>query len=371
MATLSGKLQIITFKAEDALVEAMDDIPNRSEFIRSAILAALDGVCPLCHGTGVSESPPAAALAGVQPNALRRTVRRVRRRQTRVPVCARVMGRLVATVRVARLAVALLLAVAVSFRTATAADLPVVFVSIPPQKFVVEHLAGDLARVEVMLPPGASPATYEPTPRQMAALNGAVLYLQIGVPFEGPVLAKISTLAPDLEVVDCRQGVTLVPMEDSDDGHGHGPLDPHIWLDPVRMKTVARTTARALSEKVPAAAAGIESLLSRPPRGDRRDRPPDRSPTGALRGTRSARLPPRLRLFRPPLRAGPDRRRGRGQVPIGASAGGDRGQSGRSRNPGHFCPTTVFADRCAPGCRCTRLSGGGFGPPRRRVPRQP
>ena len=53
MATLSGKQQIITFKAEGALVEAMRDIPNRSEFIRSAILAALDGVCPLCHGTGV------------------------------------------------------------------------------------------------------------------------------------------------------------------------------------------------------------------------------------------------------------------------------------------------------------------------------
>lgn len=53
MATLSGKQQIITFKAEEALVEAMDDIPNRSEFIRSAILAALDGVCPMCHGTGV------------------------------------------------------------------------------------------------------------------------------------------------------------------------------------------------------------------------------------------------------------------------------------------------------------------------------
>jgi hypothetical protein len=53
MATLSGKQQIITFKAEEALVAAMEDIPNRSEFIRSAILAALEGVCPLCHGTGV------------------------------------------------------------------------------------------------------------------------------------------------------------------------------------------------------------------------------------------------------------------------------------------------------------------------------
>lgn len=53
MATMGGKQQIITFKAEEALVEAMEAIPNRSEFIRSAIIAALEGVCPLCHGTGV------------------------------------------------------------------------------------------------------------------------------------------------------------------------------------------------------------------------------------------------------------------------------------------------------------------------------
>ncbi|MCD4749158.1 MAG: ribbon-helix-helix domain-containing protein, partial [Thermoanaerobaculales bacterium] len=43
----------VTFKADTALVQAMEGISNRSEFIRAAILAALDGVCPLCHGTGV------------------------------------------------------------------------------------------------------------------------------------------------------------------------------------------------------------------------------------------------------------------------------------------------------------------------------
>lgn len=144
-----------------------------------------------------------------------------------------------------------------------ASELPVVFVSIPPQRFVVQQLAGDLVRVEVMLPSGASPATYEPTPRQMAALNGAVLYFQIGVPFEGPVLSKISTLMPDLEIVDCRRGITLARMEGGSDGHGHGPLDPHFWLDPTAMATMAQTTARALREKIPAGAARIESSLPR------------------------------------------------------------------------------------------------------------
>jgi len=48
-----AKQDIITFKADASLLEAMKDIPNRSEFIRNAILAALDSACPLCSGTGV------------------------------------------------------------------------------------------------------------------------------------------------------------------------------------------------------------------------------------------------------------------------------------------------------------------------------
>jgi hypothetical protein len=48
-----SKIQIITFKADAALSRAMKGVPNRSEFIRAAILAALENACPLCRGTGV------------------------------------------------------------------------------------------------------------------------------------------------------------------------------------------------------------------------------------------------------------------------------------------------------------------------------
>ncbi|MFH1035662.1 MAG: ribbon-helix-helix domain-containing protein [Pseudomonadota bacterium] len=49
----AAKPEVISFKADEALLAAMKGIPNRSEFIRNAILAALDGVCPLCQGTGI------------------------------------------------------------------------------------------------------------------------------------------------------------------------------------------------------------------------------------------------------------------------------------------------------------------------------
>jgi len=50
---MKRKGEIVTFKAGESLLEAMKGIPNRSEFIRAAILAALDGACPLCKGTGI------------------------------------------------------------------------------------------------------------------------------------------------------------------------------------------------------------------------------------------------------------------------------------------------------------------------------
>ena len=50
---MASRSTIITFKADESLVEAMEGVHNRSEFIRAAILAALDGACPLCSGTGV------------------------------------------------------------------------------------------------------------------------------------------------------------------------------------------------------------------------------------------------------------------------------------------------------------------------------
>lgn len=136
----------------------------------------------------------------------------------------------------------------------------VVFVSIPPQAFVVERLAGKAVKVEVLLAPGASPATYEPTPKQMATLDRSRLYLQIGAPFEGPVLEKVRVLMPELRVVDCRQGVELTPVSGGH-GHGTGLLDPHIWLDPHRMKLVANTSAEALQILLPHEAAQISERL--------------------------------------------------------------------------------------------------------------
>jgi len=48
----ASKEKLITFKVDTALAEVLQRLPNRSEFIRGAILAALESACPLCGGTG-------------------------------------------------------------------------------------------------------------------------------------------------------------------------------------------------------------------------------------------------------------------------------------------------------------------------------
>lgn len=47
------KARIVTFKADASLLAALEGIENRSEFIRSAVLAALENLCPLCRGRGI------------------------------------------------------------------------------------------------------------------------------------------------------------------------------------------------------------------------------------------------------------------------------------------------------------------------------
>ncbi|MDP8222852.1 MAG: zinc ABC transporter substrate-binding protein [Candidatus Lernaella stagnicola] len=149
---------------------------------------------------------------------------------------------------------------------ANAAAAPLeVFVSIVPQKYFVERVGGEEVSVAVLVGPGRSPATYDPTPAQMARLSRAAVLFRIGVPFENRLMTKIPTVCPNLRIVDTRRGVKLLAMEEDhghDDGHDHAGMDPHIWLDPKRVKVQARTIAESLSELRPAAAATFRANLA-------------------------------------------------------------------------------------------------------------
>ena len=138
-----------------------------------------------------------------------------------------------------------------------------VFVSILPQEYFVKRIGGDRVNVTVLVQPGSSPATYEPTSQQLAGLAEAKLYFRIGVPFENGFMPKISGINNKLQIVDTRKGVKLRTMEKhhhksesahkkNDEKHHNVVKDPHIWLNPMIVKVQAKTILDALISTDPA-----------------------------------------------------------------------------------------------------------------------
>ena len=130
-----------------------------------------------------------------------------------------------------------------------------VFVSIPPQEYFLHQIGKQRVEVQVMVQPGASPATYEPKPRQMAAISRTHIYFAIGVPFEKIWLKKIAAANPDMQVVHTDHGIPKIPMaanhaesEHHREENQHGEFDPHIWLSPSLVMIQARTILNALVE---------------------------------------------------------------------------------------------------------------------------
>jgi zinc transport system substrate-binding protein len=160
------------------------------------------------------------------------------------------------------LVVALLGAIAAARPGAAGEEVLHVWVSILPQTEIVDRVGGEQVTVQSLVQPGHSPTTYEPTPRQLAALWEADLLVRIGVPFERTLLAKMASIHPELRVVDSSSGIELAPMAEAHDGHDHGSLDPHIWLDPSLVKVQAATVRNALCELVPADCAQFDLNLA-------------------------------------------------------------------------------------------------------------
>lgn len=177
-----------------------------------------------------------------------------------------------------------------------AAEKPIsVFVSILPQKYLAEQIGGDLTDVQVLVKPGQSPHSYEPTPSQMTALGKADIIFTVGVEFEKALLPKIRSNLPNLAIVESNHGIEYRKMaghshdehaEDAEEHENHSAgRDPHVWLNPENGKIIARnmrdafieinpgnrenfeTNYRILAEKVDQADAELAETL-KPLRGE-------------------------------------------------------------------------------------------------------
>jgi zinc transport system substrate-binding protein len=164
---------------------------------------------------------------------------------------------------------------------------------VPPLQTFVQGVGGRLVEAHSLVQPGQSPHVYEPTPRQVASLGSADLYVGIGIPFEAGQLPRIRAANPGLRVLDARQGIDLRRLEAHDHGHAQdgsaedrvhrgdagaaraelADMDPHVWTSPPLGKHIARAIRDALVEIDPANAAeyraNYERLAARLDRLDR------------------------------------------------------------------------------------------------------
>jgi len=142
-----------------------------------------------------------------------------------------------------------------------------VSVSILPQKYFVEQIAGNLLQVNVLVPPGSSPHNYEILPSQMKDLAHSKAWLQIGLlTFENALKDKLASINQKVAMVNCSQGITPIAGSESDEVHGHvsdKAFDPHTWLAPAEVKIIAQNTLKALKAGFPAHAVEFETNYAR------------------------------------------------------------------------------------------------------------
>ena len=118
----------------------------------------------------------------------------------------------------------------------------------------------------LLVPPGVSPHSFEPTPKQILKTIDAGVWFRIGESFEPRVLRVLKNHNPGLVIIDTRQGIDLMVSSHShahdehcDHDHHHhdhasahaDELDSHIWLSPKLTKTQAETITTALSAYKP------------------------------------------------------------------------------------------------------------------------
>ncbi|WP_167610573.1 metal ABC transporter solute-binding protein, Zn/Mn family [Maribellus sediminis] len=120
----------------------------------------------------------------------------------------------------------------------------VITVSILPQRTFVEKIVGDDFAVNVLIPPGSSPAAYTLLPSQLKDISKSAVWFRIGyIGFEHSWKDKVSEANPKMKVINISEGLDLIAdkMEQHGDHMHIDGVDPHVWLAPLMVKKMSKT----------------------------------------------------------------------------------------------------------------------------------
>ena len=128
---------------------------------------------------------------------------------------------------------------------------PIVMVSILPHAYFVDQIAGELVDTTVLVGEGQNPHSYEPSPSQMAQLAKASIWILSGSDFEHALIDKVSSLYPNLTIVDGTEGMVLRTLEDHDHEEEEPVhdlnIDRHTWLGWEQSKVLVQNIHSALT----------------------------------------------------------------------------------------------------------------------------
>lgn len=127
--------------------------------------------------------------------------------------------------------------------------------SIAPLADFCSEVGGDLVEVELLVPPGASPHTYEPTARQMRFVGDAEMLVLNGLELESwatDVMKRAGNSSAltviTSEAVPVRQ---LIKAGGGECGDEHAAYNPHVWLDPGLAALQVNAIAEGLADVDP------------------------------------------------------------------------------------------------------------------------
>ena len=121
-------------------------------------------------------------------------------------------------------------------------------VSILPQKTFITKIAGNEYNVNVLIPPGASPAAYSLSPSQLAEIANSEVWFRIGhIGFEYSWGKNISGVNSKMKIIDLSEGLDLIKRNNPNSGSQAIGYDPHVWLSPACVRQMAEKILEVLS----------------------------------------------------------------------------------------------------------------------------
>ena len=129
-------------------------------------------------------------------------------------------------------------------------ELPVVVVTYSVIGDVVAQLVGDKAVVNVLIPDGQDPHEFQPSAKDIEALNNAAIVISNGLDFEEGLEDVLENVVDSgNKVFMVGEHITVLKTKEADDHeHDHGGVDPHLWLSPGTMLEMLPALTSALSD---------------------------------------------------------------------------------------------------------------------------